>query len=998
MRGKTNITNCSFDDNGRVSNISSYDYNSIYPRGGISFQYLTLRNVPGVSISNSTRLTNAELFTIVQCNFTKMGGNVGAAIYIQKISTDSILVFVRIEQCYFTRNEGSTGSAIYSVSREFSSSSLSSNYLIITLVNVHANNNILSPGATIRYVSGDLITGVFSSKQSHMIFDCSEQCTFANNQLSVFFGHTASLTISGKAAFLNNNGIYGAALDLVDTVLYIHQGSQLYFGNNHATRHGGAIDVFYITTNLQTPVNCPIQFTGPSGTELIFSLDNITQLNVSITFENNTVGTSNSMQSIYANVYYVCFWYPETLTQFNLNLDSPAINGTRDSVYGRVFDYIPKDTADQHLYVSAYLPCICDNNNNYDVQHCIDADIKNMLRLANQVIAGRSFTLNLITLDAIGSVGFTRTLYSEVFSTDFTDDSFQLAENQNTRSFNAINKQCTSVDFTIYGKKSLIPKYGILRLTVLPGSDHFFNFNVNDCPIGFSLQEENGLYACVCGDFFTKSQVSNDFQCNPVSGMIIREDKRSWLSVVDGRVEYTRLCSPVYCNNIITKYTLTDYNILCDNNHTGRACGGCADDYGRVFGSNSCRRCSNAWLATILLYAILGIILVMILYLLKLTVTMGTINGLIFFCNVMSINERLFFNTEESRFLFLRVFISLINLDLGFEICFYKEMTQSVKTGLQFVFPVYLWLLVTIIIILGRYHYRGQQLSSYSTVPVLATLILLSYSKLLRAIVNVFSFVTIYYTSKESDYSSFQHLVTWQPDPNIEYTQGGHIMLFIIALVFLLFFIVPFAFAMTFPTIILRSKKLSRFFPLLDCFYAPYKDKYRYWFGARLVMLIYLSIMESIIFSYQEALLLSGATVLFVFVMVQAYIRPFKNTIINLMDLLFMGLFILLSIITLYLYPSTSGYDKVNIAVNIGYVAFVLFCLVVSYHIHIALKHFAWYGQTAKTFMVKSKLSHMKNWKVNQDASLSTNASSIDYKSDSNVDYIHLRESFLEQL
>ena len=99
------------------------------------------------------------------------------------------------------------------------------------------------------------------------------------------------------------------------------------------------------------------------------------------------------------------------------------------------------------------------------------------------------------------------------------------------------------------------------------------------------------------------------------------------------------MCSPVYCNNIVTEYTLTDNDILCDNNHGGRACGGCIDDYGRVFGSNSCKRCSNAWLATILLYAILEIILVVIMYLLKLTVTMGTINGLIFFCNVMSINE-----------------------------------------------------------------------------------------------------------------------------------------------------------------------------------------------------------------------------------------------------------------------------------------------------------------------------------------------------------------------
>ena len=994
IKGKTNITNSVFDDNGRVSN-SSYTYGMLFPRGGISLLYLTLRNaLPDLPISNSTQLRKAEIFTVMHCNFTKNGGNVGAAIYIQKISTDSVLAFVIIEKCYFTENEGSAGSAVYAINREYRSSSVS-NHLIITLVNVHAENNTLSPGATTQYVSSDFITGVFAAWISEMIFDCSELCTFTNNQPSVFFGHTASLAISGKATFLNNRGIYGAGLDLINTVVYIQQGSNLYFANNHATRQGGAIDVFYTATNAQTPVNCPIQFTGTNNTDLIFSLDEINQLNINITFENNTADPSNSFESIYANIYYVCFWYPETLTQINLKLDSLPINGKRDSVYGKMFNIISQGEANEHVYTSAYLPCVCDGNNGYDAQNCMTADINDTLKLEKTVVAGRSFTLNLITLDAVGSVGFSSTLYSQVFSADFTEENFQLAESQNRRSFNAVSKQCTPVDFTIYAKQSKFPKNGILRLTVLPGSDHFFRFNVTDCPVGFQLQSENELFACVCGEFFMMPNINRDFQCDSASGMIVRSDKRSWLSVIEEKIEYIALCSPAYCNDIIETFTLTDNNILCDNNHAGRACGGCIDGYGRIFGSNSCKKCRNGWLATILLFAILGIILVMILYLVRLTVTMGTINGLIFFCNVMSINERLFFNTEDSQFLFLRAFISIINLDLGFEMCFYNEMSQIAKTGLQFVFPVYLWLLIAIIILLGRYHLRVQRFSSYSTVPVLATLILLSYAKLLRAIISVFSFISVHYTTKESGYGHLHTLVAWQPDPNVEYLQGDHIVLFLIALVFMLLFIIPFALAMTFPTIVLRSKRMSRLFPLLDCFYAPYKDKYRYWFGLRLIVLIYLSIMESVILSYQEALLLSGATVLFVFIVLQAYIQPFKNTVINHLDLLFMGLFILLSMITLYLYPSTSGYDEVNYAVNISYIAFFLFCLVVCYHVHTALKYFTWYGKATNTMMTKSK---MNDWKISQHLSLSTTASSIDYNSGPYDNFSYLRESFLENL
>ena len=64
--------------------------------------------------------------------------------------------------------------------------------------------------------------------------------------------------------------------------------------------------------------------------------------------------------------------------------------------------------------------------------------------------------------------------------------------------------------------------------------------------------------------------------------------------------------------------------------------------------------------------------------------------------------------------------------------CFYKEMSEIAKTGLQFVFPLYLWLLMFIIIMAGKHYIHSRiYISTYSAVPVLATLILLSYSKLL---------------------------------------------------------------------------------------------------------------------------------------------------------------------------------------------------------------------------------------------------------------------------
>ena len=997
-KGTASIKNCTFLRNsGSIIFTNKYDL-QLDARGGISFYYLVLRNAPEIPVATFEKLLLANTLTIRQCNFTE---TFGEAIHIETVFSTLVSVVVGIEQCMFSHNVANAGSAVIAIYHRFDNS-LATGSLIVHLVNVHANNNDILPNATIRYDSTDFITGVFSSHNANFNFNCSIGCSFENNRPSVYYGRSSSLTLSGNAVFYNNSARFGGGLRLDEnTVVFIYENSQIYFHQNSAVKFGGAIDVFFANTNIRSQDICPIQFLRLNSTKLITRLNETSQFKINITFQNNTA--SNSLQSIDANVFYVCTWYPTSVIQVNdLEVDS---DGKRVSVYNKVFQFIPKENASDHLFILAYLPCPCHENNSYDAQHCLSAADNNSLKLENKVTLGQSFYVNLISLDVAGSFGYTQLLLAEVIDPSRTtnDETLVLPNYQYSRYFSINDKNCAAVEFTIFGILPIIPQHGILHLSFSRGTKHYFNFDFINCSIGFSLQFKNGVFACTCGEFFMKSDIEKDFQCDSMSGKITREDQQSWLSVVDDNVEYTRLCSPVYCNDVITDYTLTDYDILCDNNHTGRACGGCIEDYGRAFGSNSCKRCSNAWLATILLYAILGIILVMILYLLRLTVTMGTINGLIFFCNVMSINERLFFNTEDSQFLFLRVFISLINLDLGFEMCFYNEMSQIAKTGLQFVFPVYLWLLVATIIIFGRYYFQGQHSSSrFAPVPILATLILLSYSKLLRTTVSVFSYVNIHYTTKESNFSSSQQLTAWQPDANVEYIQDAHIVLFLIAVVFMLLFIIPFALAMTFPTIILRSKRMSRLFPLLDCFYAPYKDKYRYWFGLRLVLLIYLSGMESIIFSYKESLLLSSIVVIFALTVMQAYVNPFKQTSINILDLLFMSIFIVLSMITVYLYPTDSGYERVNIAVNVlGYVSFSITCLVVAFHINDAVKHTKWYkrifseciqSDVKETF---SKLQHFKQSDSKKESSAKTINLVIDNEAS---DYCHYQESLLEHI
>ena len=111
-------------------------------------------------------------------------------------------------------------------------------------------------------------------------------------------------------------------------------------------------------------------------------------------------------------------------------------------------------------------------------------------------------------------------------------------------------------------------------------------------------------------------------------------------------------------------------------------------------------------------------------------------------------------------------------------------------------------------------------------------------------------------------------------------------------------------------------------------------------------VVIYLAIMETVIFTdiYIEALLLSSITVVGTFTIIQAYIRPYKSNFINILDLTFTAIFLLMSSIVFYLNPTANGCKRTDIVVYcLGYVAFLLFCVVVIFHVHLISKKYGWY-------------------------------------------------------
>ena len=980
-KSRTQFNNCVFHNSKGVRDFSNSDIIRI---GGI--YYINFQLDSNINLEEN-KGKEFEVLTISHCSFNNLEGKLGAAFHIEKNALDAVYVVVRIEHCSFANNSADTGSVLYAKDRSTKSpyKPLLGGGLTIYLVDINVEDNGLPSGSSIQGATSNFITGVFYVFNCLVTLQCTDQCKFVNNKPSVFYAYSSALTMSGGISFLNNKARFGGAIRLIDTVMYVNINSSIYFKGNNVTENGGAIEAEVPLTNIQSQDYCPFQFVGlpldsPITDDDIIAGNFKSKTNINVTFEENYAGvviddnfneqtniallTNERNESIYSNVFYVCSWFPGTSVQTTIGPDTTKKNedGTRLAVYLETFNYKSPSSAREHLNILAILPCICNENNSYTdhVSDCLNGQVIDMSQQL-KVIPGRKFLLRVISIDTVGSVGYSTELISRAYTRrNNTDEVLGLEDSQLLRAFSV--SECVEMDYTVYSRSKetmTINEKGILSLSVAVPRVINVSFSFEDCPTGYEIRQvqSSANFACLCKPFIDNLK---GFNCDATSGVITRLDTQAWLGLVHGDIQHLKLCSPSLCNQNPTIHFNSDDN-LCVDNHIGRACGSCKDGFGRVFGSDSCKQCSNYWLFTIPLYALSGVLLVVILVALKFTVTVGLVNGLIFFCNVMSINEQLFFNGKINHFSFLRFFISIFNLDLGFEICFYKEMSQVAKTGLQFVFPVYLWPLIVVIVYMSRYSHRFQGRVSHTAVPVFATLILLSYAKLLRTAISVFSFTDI-------DSMSSTTLRVWRPDPSVEYWHDGHAALFFIATLFLLF-IFPFAISFTYPRI-LHHKKFSYLFPFFDCFTAPYKGKYRYWFGVRAVILIYLALMETIIFDDKEALLLSNLIVIGTYAIVQAYIRPFKSTIVNCSDLTFTAIFLALSSTVLYIHPTANDldskkYDGVNVAVYIfGYMAFFFFCLVVAYHIHVASKKARWYIKLTENFWNKLK-KHKDNSMVN---------------------------------
>ena len=800
-----------------------------------------------------------------------------------------------------------------------------------------SNNFVLLLGMTNAKVKDStFLNGKLISRTSSIVFFGLNQLIGAHgyDQESAITSYSSNITIlSGTMLFAHNSAIRGGAIALYYSTLNIAAGAFVTFTNNFAYEKGGAI---YIEPgisphdlNMLSPDPGVNEATKPACFyQLLHCSANSTY---TLHFANNSARYGGD--DIYGATVQLSGSICQTSQDHNeCNL---TINGASSDL---------SSVSSDPLRV-----CLCDDqgkplcNGTYEYSHT---------HINRVVYPGEIFTVSAVLVG--GDFGTTTgMIYATFFYFDESLITLVPAFQPITNS-----SQCGELRYSLHTSHASQIGDMLLYLTtsfmsimdILYHEDcheqHsylcsyntpiFINVTFLDCPVGFSLMGDPP--GCDCYPVLKDKGV----KCSLANGTgYLFWNSTSWIKTTDDRTTYTKYCPFDYCTPDSKQINVSsDFDSQCAFNRTGRLCGGCKANYSLAIGSSHCIHChNNNNLALLIFFAAAGFLLVVFISAFNLTVTKGRINGLIFYANVVWIYQSVFVSQARrvnGVLMFLKAFIAWINLDFGIETCFVRGLTAFWKTWLQFVFPLYIWVIALVIVMATKHSSKLTTLLGSRAVPVLNTLFLLSYAKLLRVVASAMEFSTLQEFSRLSTQPDNRTIV-WSADGNLSYFGFPHILLFVAGLATLLFLWLPYTLLLLLLQWLRRLSHVkilqwvTRFHPVYDAYFAPLKHKHQYWFGVLLLVRGILLVTFASTFGISNSinlfiLLILGIVLLFYMTLMQ----PYKNTALLLLQSSFLVNLTVLSGFDIFAYTQPNKQTLMDVAFGISAgIVFVQFCVIV---------------------------------------------------------------------
>ena len=798
------------------------------------------------------------------------------------------------------------------------------------------------------FPSSKLVSDIYAQKAVIVLYNSKniliKNCSFIANNITAVKVVNSEVRFSGSVNFTNNTAYRGAAMVFeYNGKMILSKDCHIIYKNNYAYTTGGAI---YTTS----PVGLPSDSSYDEFTVLSDCFMEVEggYSQARLTFQNNSAAQGGDIV------------YGGSLGRACKDNDYPQVCDTCQFKFQNV-----STTENSTLSPVSSDPsrvCVCA----YDEPNCLTI-FETMQNNEHGIYPGQTLMISAVVVGQnFGTVA--GSVYAQFVKLPSTDNTPQLVQRQETQGVE--HTKCNLLQYTIYsqpGDITLMLTAVKLKETYIVASEIlaeanrnyisyqnnepkkpfpqdmlefpvYINIPLQPCPPGFALTHGHPV-KCDC--VRQLSQLPG-VTCH-IEDVTFYRSGLVWVGQLgnanntdnqtlgQANVASAKYCPFNYCRNDGVRISLSRYDHQCNFNHSGTVCGGCRHGLSLALGSAQCLQCSNTYLLLFIPFAVAGPVLVAFIKVLDITISHGLINGLIFYANIIKPNEHIFLpqtNTNP-----LTLFIAWLNLDLGVQTCFYDGLSAYGKAWLQFVFPFYVWCIAGLIIAMARYSTRFSRLTGNNSVPVLATLFLLSYAKLLRTIITILSYTTV-------DSANGQKTV-WSADGNIDYLGPQHTPLFLAALATLLLLWLPY-------TLLLLSahwiRKINTPFltrvsmkvkPFLDAHYGPVNDKHCYWFGAllsvRIVILLISATVPASNFSVSVSVA-AGALVSYITVGPRVY-RHKTTTVFEaalLINLALLGL--------AKFYVASAGGNQTTATLTLVAVALAQFLGLVIYQLYSLLK------------------------------------------------------------
>ena len=949
---------------------STFDSNTAKSIGGVILTHGSLNNITNSTFINNRVTSDGGVFFFVGCSLhianSTFGNNSGSLyIFSSNLTLSGCSTF---KNCTEPLNTTSDVDRIYSIklpSREGGAITSIQSNVIFTGESIFLNNRARYGGAMLATESKIMMHGEITVENNSAI--TSGGGIFLQ-QSDIEIKGQNSITIS------NNHALIGGGMHASSSVISVYQPGTVHFIRNKADNSGGGL---YLEINPK--IYMYIQMSGRQQVEkedslaLILFHANRANLGGAMHVADNTNSGACSPDNDKLNECFIqtfplypsddgglILYAPNTVSiLFSDNVASEQGANLFGGLLDRCsptpwpFNVDIFQNQMQYNHGVSYLSDISnikftalDTISSLPVRICFCKNTEpdcSYEPAATKVMKGQSFNVSLVAVDQANHSVEDANIRGFLSSPGST---------LNKGHQKSVRRNCTNVTFNMFSphdsEELSLYADGPCGQSTLSVRHLNITFTDCTCPVGFEPLDTEERCECICDSRLHPAHITN---CDIATSSLVRVNTSAWIDYIDytnppGYIIHPH-CPFDYCKPLTENISMNlndsdGADEQCAYNRTGILCGGCQKHLSLSLGSSRCVPCQTHWpvvFIVILIAAIVaGILLVAALLALNITVAVGLISGFIFYANIVAVNSAIFFPSTENSF--PTVFIAWLNLDIGIDVCFIDGLDTYVKTWLQLLFPTYIIALVIIVIIISEYSPRFARLiGKKDPIATLATLILLSYAKLLSVSIIIL-------LPADLNYPDGSKITVWLPDGNVKYRQQKHLALWIVAGIILIITFLYTILLFLWQWLVraptwkifkwMRNTKLNAF---ISVHHAPYNSKHRYWTGLQLLVRVVLFAIRAPTKSMDPQASLLAVIILVggLLTLKTAHVTVYKNLLVDVIDTGLNFNLLALSAFSLYHFI-TDNTKQTAVIYTSTVITLVLLVGAIIYHIFLLVK------------------------------------------------------------